>query len=101
MSVIKTASPASGVKAGDVITYTYVVKNTGNVTLHGVSLVDLHNASGPAPAPKGETLTDAAPLGDSNDATANDGVWTSLAPGDSVTFTATYTVTQHDQDTLQ
>lgn len=101
MTVVKTASPTTGLKAGDVITYTYVVKNTGNVSIHNISLADLHNASGPAPLPKGETLTDVAPLNDSSDATANNGIWTTLAPGDSVTFTATYTVTQHDQDTLQ
>ena len=101
MTVVKTASPTAGLKAGGIVTYTYVVKNTGNITLHHISLADLHNASGPAPLPSGETLTDVPPLDDSTDSTVNDGLWTNLAPGDSVTFTATYTVTQHDQDTLQ
>ena len=38
--------------------------------------------------------------GDSTDAAVN-GSWDSLAPGDQVTFTANYTVTQNDIDTLQ
>jgi hypothetical protein len=31
----------------------------------------------------------------------NDGIWSVLAPGDAITMTATYTVTQSDVDTLQ
>jgi large repetitive protein len=101
MVVTKSASPNSNVTAGTVVTYTYTVKNNGNVTLTNINLNDLHNAAGPAPTPKSETLTDIAPLGDSTDVTANDGVWSVLAPGDTVTLTGTYTVQQSDVDTLQ
>jgi len=51
--------------------------------------------------PTSETLlTDNLPLADSIDAAA-DNSWDELGPGDVVTFTATYTVTQNDIDTLQ
>ena len=102
LAVTKTAAPTANVKAGDTITYTYTVKNTGNVTLKDVSLSDVHNAFGAPPTPQSETLTtDAAPLGDSTDTPSNDGIWSILAPGDTVTFTATYIVQQSDVDNLQ
>ena len=102
MVVTKTANPTSGLKAGDTVTYTYTVKNSGTVTITNVSLNDVHNASGLAPVPKNETLSsDVTPSGDSTDATPNDGVWSTLAPGDTITLTATYTVTQSDLDNLQ
>jgi large repetitive protein len=102
--VTKTASPTSGVKSGDIITYTYTAQNAGNVTLSNISMVDTHNASGPAPIPANETLTAPGPLGasaSSDDGTPNNGIWGSLAPGATVTFTATYTVRQADVDGLQ
>ena len=52
--------------------------------------------------PKNEVLTaDVAPLSDTTDATSNDGNWDMIDPGDVVTFTATYTVTQQDIDLRQ
>jgi uncharacterized repeat protein (TIGR01451 family) len=42
----KTASKTGDVKAGDVITYTYVVTNTGNVTVNGVGVTDDHPGTG-------------------------------------------------------
>lgn len=102
LSVTKTADDTTDVEAGQIITYTYVVANTGNQTITNIGLNDSHNGSGPVPVPGNETLsTDSGPAGDSSDATANDGIWSSLAPGDAVTFTATYTVTQQDVDTRQ
>ena len=35
--VEKTANPTSGVKVGDTVTYTVNVKNTGNVTVSGIT----------------------------------------------------------------
>ena len=88
--------------AGTVVTYTYVVTNTGNQTLTAVSLSDISNGSGPSPTPLGESLTnDVVPLGNSSDATLNNGIWSTLAVGDSATFTGTYTITQSDVDILQ
>ena len=101
LNVTKTADHTANVIAGRVITYAYAVENTGNQTIAGVSLADAHGGSGPAPAPSNETLTiDNAPLGDSTDGGVN-GTWDTIAPGDIVTFTATYTVTQNDVDVLQ
>jgi large repetitive protein len=101
MLVTKVADKTSNVNAGDVITYTYTVTNDGNVTIKNLTLVDVQNAAGPAPVPGSEVLTDNPPTANSTDATANDGVWDSLAPGDKLTFTATHTVKQSDVDNLQ
>ena len=102
MAVTKTADDDTDVVAGQVITYTYVVTNTGTQTLSNVSLSESHNGSGPPPVPGAEFLSsDVGSSGDSTDAAPNDGIWSALAPGDSITMTATYTVTQSDVDTLQ
>lgn len=101
LTVSKSADDTTDVTLNQLITYTYTVENTGNQTITNVSLSDIHNGSGAAPVPSGESLTtDAPPLLDSTDAAA-DGVWDSIAPGDIVTFTGTYTVTQSDLDILQ
>jgi len=63
---------------GNVVTYTYEVANTGNITMDNVTVSDAHNGSGTLSA------VTPAPL--------------SLAPGASQTFTATYTITQADID---
>jgi hypothetical protein len=60
-----------------------------------------NGTSPPLGTPTGEVLTDVAPLGDSSDSTANNGVWTVLKPGDSVQFQISYSVTQNDVDVLQ
>lgn len=100
--VTKTANDTTDVVAGQTVTYTYTITNSGNVTLSAVSLGDVHNGSGPDPVPGGGSVTnDAAPLNNSTDANPADSVWDTLAPGDTVTFTATYTVTQDDVDTKQ
>lgn len=101
LSVTKTADDTTDVIVGQIITYTYVVTNDGDQVLTNVSLSDAHGGSGVAPVPGSETLTtDNGVVGDSADAIAN-GIWDTLGPGDVVTFTATYTVTQNDVDTLQ
>jgi len=102
LAVTKTADLTVNVAAGETVTYTYEVTNTGNQSLANISLIDTHNGTGAAPVPGGETLTnDVGVNGDSTDTTPGDGTWDTLAPGDQVTFTATYTVTQQDIDTLQ
>ncbi|MEM9331904.1 MAG: hypothetical protein AAGA53_11300 [Pseudomonadota bacterium] len=101
ITVTKQADQTTNVPAGVTVTYTYRVTNTGNQTISNISLSDTHNGSGPDPTPGGETLSvDNGTIGDSTDGGVN-GIWDSLAPGDEVTFTASYTVTQTDIDTLQ
>lgn len=101
ITVTKVASSDTNVPAGVTVTYTYVVTNTGNQTISNINLADSHGGSGPPPSPSNETLTtDAGAIGDSTDSGTN-GVWEVLAPGDAVTFTASYVVTQQDVDTLQ
>ncbi len=101
ITVSKTASSDTNVPAGVTVTYTYVVTNTGNQTVSNIDLADAHGGSGPTPTPTNETLTtDAGATGDSTD-TGTNGIWETLTPGDAVTFTATYVVTQDDVDTLQ
>ena len=40
LTVVKTAAPSTYAKAGDVIGYSYLVTNSGNVTLYGITVVD-------------------------------------------------------------
>lgn len=102
LEVTKIATPDNNVAAGTTVTYTYTVRNSGNQTLTNVSLNDVHTGSGTAPEPTNEILTtDANAANDSTDGTANDGVWSTLAPGDVITLTSTYTITQTDVDTRQ
>jgi large repetitive protein len=101
LSIIKSANVSGPVKAGDVISYQYRVQNTGNVTILGVKVSDVHNGYGLPPLPSNENLfQDASPAGDSVDSGQN-GNWDSLAPGDEVVFSSTYTVDQLDIDRLQ
>jgi uncharacterized repeat protein (TIGR01451 family) len=81
LTVEKSASPTTVFAAGETVTYTFVVRNTGNVTLSGVRIVETaftgHGTAPVATCPAGASA---------------------LAPGASVTCTATYTVTQADLD---
>ncbi|MBR4579424.1 MAG: InlB B-repeat-containing protein, partial [Oscillospiraceae bacterium] len=70
IAVTKTADPASDVNAGDTITYTVVVTNTGNVSVTDGTLEDDHADL------SGETFA--------------------LAPEEEATFTYTYEVTEED-----
>ncbi|MFF9564460.1 beta strand repeat-containing protein [Leifsonia sp. NPDC014704] len=82
IDLVKTAdvsavtSPAA---VGDTVTYTFVATNTGNVTLTGVGITD--------PLPGLSALSFTWP-----------GTPGTLAPGQGVTATATYTLTQADID---
>ncbi|MBF4631732.1 hypothetical protein ITJ42_10940, partial [Clavibacter michiganensis subsp. phaseoli] len=79
LSIVKSADVTEITAAGQVVTYTFVVTNTGNVT-----------------------VTDAAPIerefSGSGDMGAITPVSATLIPGQSATFTAEYTVTQADVD---
>jgi hypothetical protein len=102
LTIDKTASTPGPVNVGDTITYTYRIANTGNTRINSINIAETFNGTGSAPLPQNEVLlTDAAPSGDSTDTVSNNGVWSQLAPGDVITFTANYTVVQSDIDLLQ
>ncbi|WP_157550137.1 DUF7507 domain-containing protein, partial [Microbacterium sp. Leaf161] len=81
IEVTKKGTLAGGAtaRAGDTVTYAFSLRNTGNVTLTGVTLDDLEPAVSP--------LTYSWPAAQGT-----------LAPNQVVTATATYTLTQADID---
>ncbi|EBA11990.1 DUF7507 domain-containing protein [Roseobacter sp. CCS2] len=82
LTVEKTSSATTDVTEGTTITYSYLVTNTGNVTLTDIALSDMHtSASGTASLP-----------------ILGGGRIVSLDPDAAVTLTATYVVTQDDID---
>ena len=95
LEVSKVASQDTNVPAGTVITYTYRVRNTGTVPLTNVALSDTHKGVVGALVPAFASWV-------TNTGSTNTGnTINTLAPGDEAEFTATYTVTQADVDTLQ
>jgi uncharacterized repeat protein (TIGR01451 family) len=78
------AGPNGRADAGDTISYSYVVTNTGNVTLSNVEVIDDKIAND-------ATNIDCPSGGPTN-------VISTLQPGDSVTCVATYSVLQADVD---
>jgi archaellum component FlaG (FlaF/FlaG flagellin family) len=98
MLVSKTGTVNDGgdghADVGDTISYVITVKNTGNVTLKTVTLSD------PLVPPGAPSLTgDVAPLNDSIDTAAAG--WDTLAPGDTLTYTALYTLQQAEYGNRQ
>jgi uncharacterized repeat protein (TIGR01451 family) len=80
INIVKSATPALVHAAGDMITYRFTVTDTGNDTLHDITVTDTQDVpagslDGPVSCPD-----------------------TTLTPGASTTCTATYTVTQADID---
>jgi uncharacterized repeat protein (TIGR01451 family) len=84
------------VDAGDTIVYTYVVQNSGNVTLTDVSVSDVHDATGtpvtyitPTSVTTDNFVPGAGQQNDSSDVGSNnDGDWDVLGPNDYITFTS-------------
>ena len=74
LELVKTATPATYAAVGEVISYSYLVTNSGNVTLYGITVVD-DKATVTCP----DTSSGLAPLGQ-------------------ITCTASYTITQADLD---
>jgi uncharacterized repeat protein (TIGR01451 family) len=89
--VDKVASDTTDVAAGDTITYTYTVRNDGNVPLSNITLSDTHNGVVGALTPAFQSFTVNA-----GGSTNTGNTITLLAPGDEAEFTATYVVTQDD-----
>lgn len=93
--ITKVADDTTNVTAGQVITYTYTVTNNGNVPIANVTLSDTHKGVLDALVPAFQSFT--VDTGSTNTGNTID----ILQPGDVAVFTATYTVTQSDVDTLQ
>lgn len=81
LSLTKSVTPTWITRAGESVEYSFVVTNTGNVTLSDAIITETA-FSGTGPVPVASCPAGAA----------------SLAPGASVTCTATYTATQADVD---
>jgi Domain of unknown function DUF11 len=104
--ITKTYSTApSPVVVGQTVTYTYTIKNTGNVPVTSVQVKDMHGTPAVQIAVggtgiKNESLSIPGPLGiaASPDTTANDGIWSTLAPGATAQFIYIHTVTQAEID---
>src|SRR6202042_1674171 len=92
VSITKSAAPASVSTVGQAVTYTFAVKNTGNVDLTNVSVADTQQAPAGSLASGPTCQSLSSPSGTCS------GSSTSLAPGQVATFTATYIVTQVDLD---
>ena len=93
LSLTKVADDATDRKPGETITYRYTVVNTGNVPIDDVTVSDVHNGTGSLSAIVIDALTNTS--GDSADDGADNDIDV-LAPNDSVTFEATYVVTEAD-----
>jgi uncharacterized repeat protein (TIGR01451 family) len=101
MTLVKSANQAGPVPSGQQVSYSYLITNTGNITIYNVTVADVHNHQGTFVPPGGEAIqTDVAPLSDSTDAGVN-GSWDKLSPGDSIRFSSLYQVVQADIDLLQ
>ena len=90
LTITKTPSPTTVSTVGTPVTYTFVVTNTSNVTLNGVSVADTQTApaGGLASGPTCQSLS--TPSGSCS------GSSTTLLPNQSATFTAVYDTTQAD-----
>ena len=88
INLSKTASPLNYSQVGTTITYNYIVTNNGNLTLKNVIVSENEadfTGTGTLPVPVyvGDSSTKGSPKG-------------TLLPGESATYTATYTITQAD-----
>ena len=91
LTVTKTSTTADVQSVGQVVPYTFVATNTGNVTLTGVGITDTQTA------PSLNTSLSAITCQSLATPTATcSGSTTTLLPGQSATFAANYTVTAAD-----
>ena len=91
VAVTTDADLSGGISTGDTLTYTIAIENTGNVTLTGVGVQSDTLSRG-----AGGTLSTVSGFSASNFTTSTSPA--TLAPGASLSHTATYVVTQADID---
>ena len=95
------------IPAGTVVRYEFAVENTGNVNVSNVNINEVSFDGDTSADPTDATVTTdtvdtstpartAETTNDSTDGSAGDGIFDTLAPGDIITFTSTYTVTAGD-----
>jgi len=104
LTITKSASPTAVSAAGQTVTYSFLVTNTGNTTLSSVNIDDSASFSGSGGAPTVSTCTYGTTLDDgttpnpdpnAGQSADNNGAIT-LAPGETATCTAEYTTTDAD-----
>ena len=96
-----TTGTATKADVGEYIDYTYTVVNNGNVPMTDISINDDHeSAMLAAGIVKNETLVTDGPYGVSTDEAVpvNNGIWKTLQPGATLTFTYHHQVTQVEVD---
>lgn len=91
----KVADDITDRAVGDLVTYTYTLENTGNVPITNVTLADVENGSGALSGPNFLSWTT------QNGSALAGNTITTFNPGSIAVYSATYTVTQSDVDTLQ
>ena len=89
LTITKSASPTTVTAAGQTVTYTFSVVNTGNVTLTSVGVTDVPTS------PAGVVTATCQSLLTRRDVLGRDH---GPCPGQIATFTGTYDVTQADID---
>ncbi|MFT3673320.1 hypothetical protein [Aestuariivirga sp.] len=95
MTVAKTADDTTDRLVGDVVAYTYTIRNTGNVAITNVTLADVQNGFGTLVGPTFGSFTV------TNGSTRTGNTINTFNPGSVAVYNATYTVKQRDVDLLQ
>ena len=88
LTIGKAANPTTVIAAGDNVSYTFSVTNTGNLTLTAVGVTDVPTAPAGGVTATCESLT--------NPSAGCSGTTTTLLPNQTAIFTGTYSVTQTD-----
>lgn len=95
MTLVKTANDTTDRLVGDVVAYTYTIRNTGNVVITNVTLADVENGAGALVGPTFSSFTTA------NGSTNTGNTINTFNPGAVAVYTSTYTVRQADVNLLQ
>jgi len=99
MTLVKTADDITDRAVGDVVAYTYTIRNTGNIAISNVTLVDVENGAGALVGPAFSSWTNQAGSSLGSGPSANTIV--TFNPGSIAVYTSTYTVRQADVNLLQ